>query len=300
MKTNKGLVEYCKAQIGRPYWFGTFGQIASERLLASKCSQYPKQFSSKRVKKAEDHFGQKVHDCYGLYKGYLMSKDPNSEAVYDKKYDISADAAFKKASETGTIDTLPEIEGIGLYKKGHFGVYIGNGKEIEARGFDYGVIEAEVKDTKFTHWFKLPEIEYVDNAPSEAQNASVTPSEDENEKVYVVKKNDTLSKIAARYGVSVDDLCNWNSIENPDVILIGQKIKVTSPVKEAVNKNEYKKAMVITKELPLNIRSGSSRDSMVIGRCEKGSIIKIAYETAGWAKLYGQQGFVKVDFIKYL
>lgn len=41
-----------------------------------------------------------------------------------------------------------------------------------------------------------------------------------------VKPGDTLSGIAARYGVSVDDLQRWNGIENPDLVLVGQKIVV--------------------------------------------------------------------------
>ena len=28
-KTNLGLVEYARKQVGRPYWYGTFGNIAS-------------------------------------------------------------------------------------------------------------------------------------------------------------------------------------------------------------------------------------------------------------------------------
>ena len=31
-KTNTGLVDYAKAQLGRPYWMGTFGQIATEHI----------------------------------------------------------------------------------------------------------------------------------------------------------------------------------------------------------------------------------------------------------------------------
>ena len=29
MKTATGLVEYAIAQLGKPYWYGTFGQTAS-------------------------------------------------------------------------------------------------------------------------------------------------------------------------------------------------------------------------------------------------------------------------------
>ena len=41
-----------------------------------------------------------------------------------------------------------------------------------------------------------------------------------------VKPGETLSGIAARYGVSVDALQRWNRIENPDLVLVGQRIVV--------------------------------------------------------------------------
>ncbi|MDE0112288.1 MAG: NERD domain-containing protein [Albidovulum sp.] len=41
-----------------------------------------------------------------------------------------------------------------------------------------------------------------------------------------VQPGETLSGIAARYGVSVDSLQRWNSIEDPDLVLVGQRIVV--------------------------------------------------------------------------
>ena len=41
-----------------------------------------------------------------------------------------------------------------------------------------------------------------------------------------VDPGETLSEIAARYGVSVDALQRWNRIENPDLVQIGQRIVV--------------------------------------------------------------------------
>ena len=41
-----------------------------------------------------------------------------------------------------------------------------------------------------------------------------------------VKAGETLSEIAARYGVSVDALQRWNQIEDPDFVLVGQRIVV--------------------------------------------------------------------------
>ncbi|WP_010250264.1 phage tail tip lysozyme [Acetivibrio cellulolyticus] len=43
---------------------------------------------------------------------------------------------------------------------------------------------------------------------------------------YVVKSGDTLSKIAAKYGVTVNELAKYNNIANPNLIYVGQVIKV--------------------------------------------------------------------------
>ena len=42
---------------------------------------------------------------------------------------------------------------------------------------------------------------------------------------YTVKSGDTLSEIAASWGVSVDDLASYNGIKNPNVVNVGQVIK---------------------------------------------------------------------------
>ena len=44
--------------------------------------------------------------------------------------------------------------------------------------------------------------------------------------VYTVAKGDNLTKIAHAYGVTVNDLVYWNRIANPNLILVGQKIKI--------------------------------------------------------------------------
>lgn len=43
---------------------------------------------------------------------------------------------------------------------------------------------------------------------------------------YKVRNGDTLSKIAARAGVTVDDLCKLNHLADPDMIRIGQVLKI--------------------------------------------------------------------------
>ena len=43
---------------------------------------------------------------------------------------------------------------------------------------------------------------------------------------YIVKKGDTLTKIAEKYNTSIEQLVKWNNIKNPDKIVVGQKLRV--------------------------------------------------------------------------
>ena len=44
--------------------------------------------------------------------------------------------------------------------------------------------------------------------------------------IYTVIRGDTLSAIARRYGTTVNELCKLNNISNPNLIYVGQKLKV--------------------------------------------------------------------------
>jgi len=43
---------------------------------------------------------------------------------------------------------------------------------------------------------------------------------------YVVQPGDTLSVIAQKFNVSVDQLMKWNGIQNPNIIAVGQKVEI--------------------------------------------------------------------------
>ena len=170
-KTNLELVNYCRHQLGNPYWFGTYGQLLNSSVWREKQRQYPSYYSEARHEKAKARgdYGRKGHDCAGLIKGYLMLKEGlsyDTPTTYDPKYDISADGMYKLAKEKGDISTIPEIIGLGVHRNGHIGVYIGNGKVIEAKGFDYGVITSDLKGSTFKHWLKIPNIDYVEKDTS--------------------------------------------------------------------------------------------------------------------------------------
>ena len=65
-KTNTGLVAYAKANIGNPYWYGTFGQVGTQALLDSKRRQYPSFYTNSMYAKCKKDIGNRVHDFFGV------------------------------------------------------------------------------------------------------------------------------------------------------------------------------------------------------------------------------------------
>ena len=43
---------------------------------------------------------------------------------------------------------------------------------------------------------------------------------------YTIQKGDNLTKIAKKYGTSVNQLIKWNNIKNANLIYVGQKLRV--------------------------------------------------------------------------
>lgn len=52
------------------------------------------------------------------------------------------------------------------------------------------------------------------------------PVKTEKVEYYIVKKGDALTKIAKKYGTTVQNLVKLNNIKNPDLIRVGQKLRV--------------------------------------------------------------------------
>lgn len=184
--TNKGLIAYARAMLEyhSPYWYSTVGQIASEALYEEKKRQNPSQYTKWAKSSFTSQYGMKVHDCSGLIKGYLMSPcidgngivtDPLKPSVYNSKYDWSANMMIQHCSETGDIKTIPEEEGLIVWKDGHVGIYDKNGYVIEERGHSYGTVRTRLADRPFVKWGRLSCIEYVkDPVPTPAPSGSIS------------------------------------------------------------------------------------------------------------------------------
>lgn len=167
MITNLQLIEYAEKQIGRPYWWGTFGNIATENLHDYKVQQYPDTYNSALYSDWRNQLGMRCHDCVGLIKGAIWSgAEPDGLPIYTSGGcpDTSADGMHSASKVKGTIDSIPEVKGLYVWRKGHIGIYIGNGKVIEAHGHKNGVIKSNLKERNFTHWGYIPYgVKYVED-----------------------------------------------------------------------------------------------------------------------------------------
>ena len=172
-KTGKGLADYATAQLGRPYWWGTFGQRATPALLAQKRQQYPEAYGSYGSECAK-HYGERVHDCVGLIKGYLWSAGVDSVPMYNSCQDVTAAGLYSACSETGAIASLPEEAGVCVFMKdlSHVGVYVGGGEVVEAAGHAKGVVKSRLAPRGWAYWGKPRWISYEAAAPADACGSS--------------------------------------------------------------------------------------------------------------------------------
>lgn len=164
MKNNIGLIEHCEKALkeGWGYIWGTYGKVLTSSLLQNKLQQYPKEVGKYLDYIQKNYIGKRTADCVGLIKAFLWWDVDGP--VYTAKTDLSANGMFEAAVMKGPVSELPEMPGVCLWKSGHVGVYVGDGRVIEAKGTKYGVIETPLKgwgSTKWTHWFFCPYIDYV-------------------------------------------------------------------------------------------------------------------------------------------
>lgn len=165
-KNNLDLVKWSEfaADKGWGYVYGTYGTVLDTSLFESKIQQYPDEVGGHQDFIKENWLGKRTADCVGLIKGYSWYdvQGQTTILVSNGMSDIGADTMYENATEKGTIDTIPETLGLAVWKEGHIGVYIGEGKVVEAFGTTTGVIRSELSNGGWTHWLKIPYITYLE------------------------------------------------------------------------------------------------------------------------------------------
>lgn len=149
---------------GWGYVCGTYGTVLDESVLAGKAAQYPNEVGGNEEFIRQNWLGRRTADCVGLIKGYgwLNAEKQKVEYCTNGMPDIDADTMYRNSSDKGTIDTIPEIPGLAVWHEGHIGIYIGDGKVVQAANTNAGVILTNLADTPWTHWLKVPYIKYLE------------------------------------------------------------------------------------------------------------------------------------------
>lgn len=174
MKDVDYLVEYAKAQVGRPYWGGTYGQIADEALLTYKRKQYPELYPNPGSPSFESQLGQKVHDCNGLVYAPSVCYTPDDRpSRYPSPY-YGVSRLYQECEETGLITPETElVKGELLFrnKNGHVGIYGGDGYVYHAKGHKWGVLK---EPYKWIEWVNHGKFKQMYIYPSSVKTVTVT------------------------------------------------------------------------------------------------------------------------------
>lgn len=165
IKNNLDLVAYAEQAFdaGWGYVWGTYGDILTDSLLNSKLDQYPDSVGSYEKFIRCNWLHRRTTDCVGLIKGYCWLNPYTLKYKYGSNSmpDIDADGMYKNAVVSGSMDTMPDTPGLAVWKPAHIGIYVGNGKVIEAMGTKYGVVRTNLKERGWKAWLELPHISYI-------------------------------------------------------------------------------------------------------------------------------------------
>ena len=184
-KTNLGLAYYAIRKLGCAYWYGTYGQTASEALFKSYKKIYPTYYT-----KWDDYgtqYGGQVFDCAGLIKAYLWSETVDGVPVPKSESNATSTGMYDltEPEQRGTIESCPWTVGTLVFRSDswssrkygihHVGVYIGNGMVVEAKGHTYGVVLSTDMDF-WTHWAQCPWTEDAVGGDDENEDQDLSES----------------------------------------------------------------------------------------------------------------------------
>lgn len=223
--TNKSLADFCleKAEARSVYMWGEYGRPLTERSIAALAKKYPLRYTEKRLEKLRGLVGKGYIgcDCCGLYKAFLWSDGGSSPLRFRKATDRNSSEMFSAAAERGKLPDLPEIPGLILYMPNHCGVYVGKGIAVECTlgAFGDGIVKTPVRDRGWTHWLKMPEIDYGERSESmivpkktvDTVALRSEPSSVRGKRHFYIPEDTLVSVLAEK--VAFADGLDWDEVE---------------------------------------------------------------------------------------
>ncbi len=142
--TGSELVKFVTDKIDIPYVYGMKGSIMTLEKYNQLRKMYGKLIWDTDIKKV----GKICCDCSGLI-SWATGIVRSSQGYYDTAVSVHS---------ISTISQAPI--GVAVWKKGHIGIYIGNGEYIAEDGSEYGCRKNLLKKADFTHRLVLKDIDY--------------------------------------------------------------------------------------------------------------------------------------------
>lgn len=143
--TGLELVEFVKSKLGVPYVYGMKGTVLTTAIYDKLKQTYGDLvWDSDREK-----IGKICCDCSGLI-SWATGIVRSSQDYHDTALEVQP---------ISTIANAPI--GAAVWRKGHIGIYIGNGEYIAEDGSAYGCRKNQLIQANFTHWLRLKDIDYT-------------------------------------------------------------------------------------------------------------------------------------------
>ena len=174
-------------------------------------------------------------------------------------------------------------------KRGHVGLFIGNGLVIEAEGTIKGVIASKITDSKWVEWGELTGVDYgIEPQPVPAGKAIVT-----GKNVALRQGPDKSTQVMIR--IPTGTLIDISVVEGWTYVEYGRKYGFMMNEFIAVTENTV---TVTGKNVAL--RAGTSTETKVITRIPTGTIAYRASLPDDWEYISysGKKGFMMKEFIK--
>ena len=204
------------------YMLGGFGKILDPKVIENACINYSYNKNRYKMYKAALASGKTYHafDCSGLIKGILWGATPDTAPVYASNNVKDLNAAGLEKICHGLTNNMDDLKpGMLLFMPGHVGIYAGFNKVIECTP----KWENKVQYTwlRERDWRKAGYLSYIHYSTDEV------PKDIELKIFVTVRKGDTLTKIAKRSNITVEEILFLNpQIKNADLIHPGEKVRV--------------------------------------------------------------------------
>ena len=147
------------------------------------------------VKYGQQWVGRKVADCSGMfvwaYKRFGASIYHGSDTIWRKYTSMTGRVEGTLSIRPGTA-VFMENDG----KRTHIGLYVGNGKVIEAQGTRTGVVESDI--SRWDEWGQLTDVDYEGVSADEIRVA--LPTLRRGDEGAAVRELQTILNADSRYG----------------------------------------------------------------------------------------------------